>query len=135
MAMSWFKNSVVAVAAVAALALIPSEEANAQIGGYDFGVGFGYGQQSSVRFVSPREDLPYFAKYPPVYYGDMVRRPYGFSPYALPPGIMPAEFSAPVHAPCAQTIINPYVPAPEIVPVPTPPPVPSATDSTPDREI
>lgn len=34
---------------------------------------------------------PYFALHPPVYYSNFVPRPYGFSPYALPPGVPPIE--------------------------------------------
>jgi hypothetical protein len=34
---------------------------------------------------------PYFALYPPVYYSHPVPRPYGFSPYAYPPGTMTPE--------------------------------------------
>ncbi len=32
-----------------------------------------------------REHIPYFALHPPVYYSYVVRRPYGYSPYAWPP--------------------------------------------------
>lgn len=35
--------------------------------------------------------IPYFALYPPVYYSHIVPRPYGYSPFALPPGMEPAE--------------------------------------------
>lgn len=35
--------------------------------------------------------LPYFSLFPPVYYSTPVARPYGFSPFALPPGVQPAE--------------------------------------------
>jgi hypothetical protein len=38
-----------------------------------------------------QDDLPYFALYPPVYYSDPIPRPYGFSPYAYPPGTMTPE--------------------------------------------
>ena len=36
-------------------------------------------------------DPPYFALYPPVYYSQPIPRPYGFSPYAYPPGTMTPE--------------------------------------------
>ena len=39
------------------------------------------------------EQPPYFAKYPPVYYSHVVKRPYGISPYAAPAGIAPVEMS------------------------------------------
>jgi hypothetical protein len=38
-----------------------------------------------------QDDLPYFALYPPVYYSHPVPRPYGFSPFAYPPGTMTPE--------------------------------------------
>lgn len=124
MASKWFKQALVVAAIATAFCLVPSETTQAQMGGYQWGTGFGFGQVNALRFTTPREDLPYFAKYPPVYYGDLVRRPYGFSPYAMPPGIMPAEYSAPVSRPCAQTIVNPYVPQ-QVEPVPTPPAPPA----------
>ena len=33
------------------------------------------------------------------YYDRIVRRPYGISPFAAPPGIAPVELSIPAHAP------------------------------------
>jgi len=85
----------------------------AQGNGYRFGVGINQGcgqgyfgnRGSARRFESP----PYFAKFPPVYYSRIVRRPYGISPYAAPSGIVPIEFRVP-QAPLK--IINPFV-APE----------------------
>ena len=35
--------------------------------------------------------IPYYAAHPPVYYSYPVPRPYGFSPYAYPPGTMTPE--------------------------------------------
>lgn len=51
--------------------------------------------------------LPYFALYPPVYYSQSVPRPYGYSPFALPPGTKPVE---PVESAedKSEEIINPY---------------------------
>ena len=40
-----------------------------------------------------REELPYFAAFPPVYYSHIVKRPYGVSPFAAPSGIMPVEMT------------------------------------------
>ncbi len=37
---------------------------------------------STVRDFS----VPYYAVYPPVYYAESVARPYGYSPFAYPPG-------------------------------------------------
>ncbi len=106
--------------------LLSVSSAQAQGNGYDFGIGWGFAQPA-VRFTTPREDLPYFAKFPPVYYGDMVRRPYGYSPYALPPGIEPVEQRVIERSMGPRTIMNPYferramhtlpaVPAPNAIP-------------------
>ena len=59
---------------------------------YGVGLGFGYG----AAWVAPGRcansyRIPYFALHPPVYYGEKVARPYGFTPFATPPGIVPAE--------------------------------------------
>ena len=58
--------------------------------------------------VLPREPErpPYFALYPPVYYNGIVSRPYGVSPFATPPGILPTEMLVP--PPVPQAISNPY---------------------------
>ena len=51
--------------------------------------GFGFNRNLVIR---PRfEEPPYFAKFPPVYYNEIVSRNYGASPYAVPGGIMPVE--------------------------------------------
>ena len=50
--------------------------------------------------------LPYFSLYPPVYYSQPVPRPYGFSPFALPPGMQPAEGYIATAEP--EVTINPY---------------------------
>lgn len=106
------------LAIVAALSAASESTASAQTAGYDFGVGFGWAGQP-LRFIAPREDLPYFAKFPPVYYGDLVRRPYGFSPYALPPGIEPVEQRIVEQRMGPRTIMNPFFeacPAPSVAP-------------------
>ena len=90
--------------------LISHQTAEAQIDGYRFGIGnryangafqgqrFGFGLglvdrsafQRNLEFT--RNPIPHFAQYPPVYYSnDIVRRPYGVSPFAAPPGIVPVE--------------------------------------------
>ncbi len=104
----------------AALAVIgTATTAQAQLDGYRFGVGidyanyraFGRHQFRADRFgaafaPAPRIDQPpFFALYPPVYYDrTIVARPYGVSPYAVPPGIAPVEMSVPT--PLRQE--NPY---------------------------
>ena len=78
--------------------------------GYGFGAGYfanGFGARG---FITPREQPPYFAQYPPVYYSGIVRRPYGISPYAAPAGITPVEMTVPAPV----TISNPYY---EVAPV------------------
>lgn len=69
-------------------------------GGY--GLGFfnyngGYGINDPM--------IPYFSLYPPVYYSYPVARPYGWSPFAYPPGTMTPEAKP---APTAM-YRNPYV--------------------------
>ena len=61
-----------------------------------------YGLQYQV--IVP-ESIPYFAQFPPVYYSQPVPRPYGWSPYAYPPGVLTPE-----PAPVPEMTINPYVP-------------------------
>lgn len=87
--------------------------------GYGFGLGFGpngCSQQippfvvGNFGQVRPAEEPPYFAKFPPVYYSHIIPRPYGVSPYAVPPGIIPSEYMVP--APQREIIKNPYVDPP-----------------------
>jgi len=40
------------------------------------------------------ERVPYYALYPPVYYSYPVARPYGYSPFAYPPGTFTPEPTA-----------------------------------------
>jgi hypothetical protein len=104
----------VAVAFVAAACLSESNSSAQHIGqGYQFAAGFqaaGFGSCGGTLFRSmPREQLPYFAQYPPVYYSHIVPRPYGVSPYASPAGIVPVEMSIPAAAaPSTTTINNPF---------------------------
>lgn len=80
---------------------------------YGEGYGFGLGCQApffvgNFGYVRPSEEIPYFAKFPPVYYSHIVPRPYGVSPYAAPPGIVPTEYMVqPMTQP--EVIRNPYV--------------------------
>jgi hypothetical protein len=111
--------------------LLSVPSAQAQANGYDFGIGWGFAQPP-VRFTTPREDLPYFAKFPPVYYGDMVRRPYGYSPYALPPGIEPVEQRIIQQSMGPRTVMNPFFERPaaerrHFMPAPALPPAAEST--------
>lgn len=89
--------------------------ANAQYPGNFSGLGFGSGFGNPWAYLgyggytgANARTLPYFSVYPPVYYSHSVPRPYGYSPFALPPGVEPAEaLVQPVSQ--AQEIINPYV--------------------------
>ncbi len=78
-------------------------------GGYGYGGFFPvwldtYNLYSFERPQSP----PYFAMYPPVYYSDqIVRRPVGVSPYAVPPGTIPVEMQM-LPTDTAERISNPF---------------------------
>lgn len=97
---------------VAALWWASSGEANAQVGGSPAFLGYGFFGNSlygSMGWQTP----PYFALFPPVYYSYPVPRPYGYSPFAYPPGyVTPA-----IELPQAKQIINPFVPRKETAPV------------------
>ncbi|QDU92879.1 hypothetical protein [Lignipirellula cremea] len=87
-------------------------EAHAQWGGYLGGGFVGARGLYGSRLYGDYEKQPYFALHPPVYYSsEIVRRPYGFSPFALPPGILPAELRA---------ISGRQAVAPVAAPAPTP---------------
>lgn len=128
-------RSLLAIAAVAVFSVATPDQVSAQdySAGYNYGLGFSSGGRNvrgvhtfrgARRGISGRriaafpyavgigggllersEDLPYFAKFPPVYYSGKVKRPYGISPYAAPPGIVPTEMQ---NAPVAEKITNPY---------------------------
>ena len=101
------------ILAIAAVAMVftTSTDASAQSysNGYAFGTGIGQsfrgGFGGGSRFTAP----PYFAQFPPVYYNGIVRRPYGISPYAAPPGIAPVELHAIPEQIAPLTIKNTYV--------------------------
>ena len=79
-------------------------QAQAQVwGGYNSG--FYGGLPYSVYVL---DSLPYYALHPPVYYSHIVPRPYGYSPYAYPPGIMTPD--RPPGTP--QVIHNPHAHSP-----------------------
>jgi len=101
--------------AVVAVTIMTDSSANAQINtpGFGFGVGLnqalganrvgaatssrnrGFGFLGPFNSVRRFEQPPHFARFPPVYYSHIVRRPYGISPYAAPAGIAPVELSIP----------------------------------------
>lgn len=88
----------------------------APLGGYG---GFApYGTYAWQRDAFDR--VPYYAMHPPVYYSYPVARPYGYSPFALPPGVLPVE---PNVAPdcLAQVESNPFFVPGEKAPAPAAP--------------
>lgn len=56
--------------------------------GYPYVGGFGFGYWPSLY---QQEHVPYYALHPPVYYSAPVPRPYGYSPFAYPPGYRTPE--------------------------------------------
>ncbi len=78
----------------------------AQAQGFGAG-GYGLGFYNYSSYDMPR--IPYYALYPPVYYSYPVARPYGYSPFAYPPGVLTPEAPA---RPKAAEYRNPYVPQP-----------------------
>ena len=78
-------------------------------GHFGYGRGFRYNPYPVIqRGLSPlqEEKPPYFASFPPVHYdSNIVRRPYGVSPFAAPPGIAPVEMQFPASP---TTVVNPY---------------------------
>lgn len=64
--------------------------------------GYGWGWPYSVYTL---DTIPYFALHPPVYYSRPVARPYGYSPFAYPPGVMTPEGPPPQ----PQVLYNPHV--------------------------
>ncbi|HEV3341566.1 MAG TPA: hypothetical protein VG125_14465 [Pirellulales bacterium] len=90
---------------------VSSVDASAQVGGgspvlaYGF---FGNGLYNARSWESP----PFYALFPPVYYGVPVPRPYGYSPFAYPPGFTTPE-AEPIQA---KEITNPYVPRKPVSP-------------------
>lgn len=71
-----------------------------------YGFNGGYGLYYNIYGY---ETVPYFALHPPVYYSYPVARPYGYSPWAYPPGTMTPD----VESVQPKEMINPHVePAP-----------------------
>jgi hypothetical protein len=67
-------------------------------------------------YFQSQQELPFYAKFPPVYYSyPPIPRSYGYSPFAYPPGTRTPEIEV---AAAPLEIINPY--APESIPAPSP---------------
>jgi len=115
--------------AVLALSAVVSSQANAQINAFGNNIVSQMGNGTNLSQVRgginippynfhelyrtiPRpfgnSIVPYFSLYPPVYYSHSVPRPYGYSPFALPAGVQPAEaLAGPIDK--SEEIINPHV--------------------------
>lgn len=92
-------------------------------GGIGFGFGgFNYGWDIAELYRELYQNLPFYALHPPVYYSGPVPRPYGYSPFAYPPGVMTPEIGV-IAQPV--TIDNPYAPKT--------PATPTTSGSEPDR--
>lgn len=63
------------------------------------------------RSVYTSDPVPYFALHPPVYYSHPVARPYGYSPFANPPGTRTPEVGPP-----PLIVANRWIPQPAAVP-------------------
>ena len=91
-------------AAAALLATTETAQAANGCGGCGYGDGYYYGFYR--RNLQTDQLPPYFSQFPPVYYSDIIPRPYGWSPFAL----RPHEFNTlPEVAPKPVMIKNPYV--------------------------
>ncbi len=127
-----------AAVAMACFSGSPAVEAQVYQSGYEFGTGLQFGGihggfNCGNTFSRPREGLPYFAQYPPVYYSHIVRRPYGISPFAAPPGIVPVEMTIPAVIADPTVIKNPFFDAPaQILPPTSVPPQPPVTEPIPE---
>lgn len=89
-----------------ACTLVSTNSAQAQFGWNGGGCG-GFGAYDVGRLYRVlAQNVPYYAAFPPVYYSAPVPRPYGYSPFAYPPGVMTPE----VVEVAAQEIINPHFP-------------------------
>jgi len=88
---------------------------------------WGFYQPYGARYGNASRTPPYFATNPPVYYGARHARPYGLSPFASPPLVLPGEryksrlrtqFLQP-RVPTPAPLCNPYVSQSEVVKPPS----------------
>jgi hypothetical protein len=83
-----------------------ASQAKAQVNGPGaYGLGF---YNYSGNYYGNNYRIPYYALFPPVYYSYPVARPYGYSPFAYPPGTITPE--APQKAVAPVEYLNPLVP-------------------------
>lgn len=100
------------LAVVGALGWTPAAQAQPgpypqAYGGFTWADGYGW------YWLYRREPVPYYALYPPVYYSYPVPRPYGYSPFAYPPGVATpqVQFKQARVAP-PKRVQNPFVRSP-----------------------
>ncbi len=100
-----FHRLALGLGCVALLAACGAERpAMGQVFGGGFGLGFyNYGGYNGGNGAL----LPHYALFPPVYYSYPVPRPYGYSPFAYPPGTLTPNVAPP---PAAASFNNPFVP-------------------------
>lgn len=93
---------------VVVLGAASASRAEAQIyNGYN--AGFFGGLPYSVYVL---DSVPYYALHPPVYYSSrIVPRPYGYSPYAYPPGIMTPDHPPGTREACYNSAVQDRVAA------------------------
>ena len=111
------KRFIAIAAALAAIVICSEGNAQAQSrlhsGGFPYpgssyqqGFNGGFGFDG---FRLRREQPPFFAKFPPVYYSRAIKRPYGISPYAAPAGVTPVEINYFKPVPTNPVLVkNPY---------------------------
>ncbi len=98
------------VAAALGLSLGWVHQGQAQPGPYPQAYsGFTWADGYGWYWLYGRARLPHFALYPPVYYSVPVPRPYGYSPFAYPPGVLTPEPQARSVQPKPKKVLNPYV--------------------------
>ena len=94
---SIMKRFIAIAAALAAIVICSEGNLQAQTrlhpGGFPYPGAFQQGFSGFGNLGFDREQPPYFAKFPPVYYSHAVKRPYGVSPYAAPAGVVPVELT------------------------------------------
>ena len=98
------------ILSIASVLALGSFSASVQAQGpWEYQFGYTQGYQNSFRNRLPTP--PYFAIYPPVYYGQRYERPYGDSPYAAFPQLQsaPGYHPVPKETPLrTSTVLNPH---------------------------
>lgn len=102
------------LALVCSLVSFSNRETQAYEPAFTFGYGYAVGQMQQFRNRLPAP--PYFAVYPPVYYGERHERPYGESPFASWPLLTASQTFQTKAANPPVTHANPYVPCVEGAP-------------------